>query len=57
VTLASRNPARAGRINGRQRGLVPGERADIVRFQFRDGAVRILETWCGGRKVYTAAAN
>lgn len=56
VTLATRNPGRAGRVSGRQRGLVPGDRADIVRFQFEDGAVRILETWCGGKKVYAAAA-
>lgn len=56
VTLATRNPARAGRVNGRQRGLVPGDRADIIRFQFENGAIKILDTWCGGEKVYSAAA-
>lgn len=57
VTLATRNPARAGRVNGRQRGLVPGDRADIIRFQFENGAIKILDTWCGGEKVYSAAAS
>jgi N-acetylglucosamine-6-phosphate deacetylase len=34
LTMVTRNPARAGRISGRQRGLEPGERADLVEFQF-----------------------
>lgn len=54
IVMATRNAARVGRINGRQRGLAPGDRADIVRFRFEDGAVRVLETWCGGERVYAA---
>ncbi len=34
ITLATRNPARVGRIAYRQRGLNPGDRADLVRFRY-----------------------
>ncbi len=54
VTLATRNPARVGRVPGRQRGLNPGERADLVRFRVVDGRVRVLETWVSGRQVFAA---
>lgn len=36
ITLATLNPARAGRIGGRQRGLNPGDRADLVTFFVRE---------------------
>jgi N-acetylglucosamine-6-phosphate deacetylase len=52
VTLATRNPARIGRIPGRQRGLNPGERADLVRFHYDEGKITVLETWLSGRQVY-----
>ena len=32
--MATTNAARVGRIAGRQRGLVPGEKADLVRFSW-----------------------
>jgi N-acetylglucosamine-6-phosphate deacetylase len=53
VTLATRNPARIGRIAGRQRGLNPGERADLVRFRHHQDSneIEVLETWLGGRQV------
>ena len=53
ITMATRNPARIGRISGRQRGLTPGERADLVRFRYDEsaGVVEILETWMNGRRV------
>jgi N-acetylglucosamine-6-phosphate deacetylase len=56
VTLATRNPARVGRIAGRQRGLTPGDRADLVRFELvqETGEIRILDTWSGGEHVYEA---
>lgn len=56
VTLATRNPARVGRIAGRQRGLQPGERADIIEFDLNHetGSIRILRTWLGGALVYSA---
>lgn len=55
VTMATRNPARVGRISGRQRGLVNGDRADFVVFSMTDGRIQVEETWIGGRRVYQAA--
>src|SRR6185437_11132034 len=51
ITLATKNPARVGRIASRQRGLVPGDRADIVRFRVVEetGRIEVLETWFAGR--------
>jgi N-acetylglucosamine-6-phosphate deacetylase len=56
VTLATRNPARVGRVHHRQRGLQPGERADVVEFEFDKAAksIRVLRTWLDGEAVYTA---
>jgi len=50
LTMATRNPARVGRISGRQRGLAAGDRADFVVFDFDTStkAINILETWIGG---------
>ena len=57
VTLATRNPARVGRIQSRQRGLVPGERADLVRFRYDETTreIRVLETYLSGQRVFAAA--
>ncbi len=54
ITLATRNPARVGRIPYRQRGLNTGERADLVRFSFDEtsGKIRVLETFADGRPVF-----
>jgi len=54
ITLATRNPARLGRIPNRQRGLNSGERADLVLFQFKEQTkeLRILETYCNGERVF-----
>jgi len=52
VTLATRNPARVGRVASRQRGLNPGERADLVRFRFEQGQLTILETLLNGQRVF-----
>jgi len=54
VTLATRNPARVGRIARRQRGLNPGDRADLVRFRFEEasGEIEIVETFLNGELVY-----
>ena len=56
TAMASRNPARVGRVAGRQRGLLPGERADLVRFRYDASAVKmeILETIVDGNSVYRA---
>lgn len=52
VTLATRNPARIGRINARQRGLNPGDRADLVQFRLTAGKIEILATYLSGQRVY-----
>lgn len=54
LTMATRNPARVGRIEHRQRGLQPGERADIVEFDYDapSRAIRIRRTWLGGEIVF-----
>ena len=54
VTMATINPARVGRVVSRQRGLRPGERADLVRFRLTDGRIEVLETYAGGRRVFSA---
>lgn len=54
LTMAARNPARLGRIEHRQRGLLPGERADVIEFDFDPAAksVRIRRTWLDGQPVW-----
>lgn len=51
VAMATVNPARVARIAGRQGGLVPGDRADIVQFRFGvpAGSIIIERTFVGGR--------
>ena len=52
VSMATRNPARVARVASRQRGLAPGDRADIVQFRLEDGKIRIEKTFVSGREVY-----
>jgi N-acetylglucosamine-6-phosphate deacetylase len=54
ITLATRNPARIGRIASRQRGLNNGQRADLVRFRYDEDAnqIEILETYLNGERVF-----
>lgn len=56
VALATRNPARAGRIPSRLRGLQPGDRADIVEFSFNEESkkISILRVWLDGELVFSA---
>jgi N-acetylglucosamine-6-phosphate deacetylase len=53
ITLATRNPARLGRIASRQRGLNPGERADLVRFRYDPAShkIQVLETFLAGHRI------
>jgi len=55
LTMATRNPARVGRIANRQRGLAAGERADIVAFRFdrETKRIEIERTWLSGELVYS----
>lgn len=54
ITMATTNAARVGRIAGRQRGLVPGEKADLVRFSWdaETHALTVVETIVAGISVY-----
>jgi N-acetylglucosamine-6-phosphate deacetylase len=53
IAMATVNAARVGRISGRQRGIRPGERADLVRFRLDADGVVVLETYLSGRKVFS----
>src|SRR4029077_15329425 len=54
VSMATRNPARVGRIASRRRGVSTGERADLVRFRYNDARreIDVIETYFGGQRVY-----
>jgi N-acetylglucosamine-6-phosphate deacetylase len=56
LSMATRNPARIGRIAGRQRGIAPGDRADFVLFRWNDKAktIEVVETILGGNTVWRA---
>lgn len=57
VTMATTNAARAGRIAGRLRGIAPGEKADIIEFDWDEQAreIKVLRTWLAGKLVYDSA--
>jgi N-acetylglucosamine-6-phosphate deacetylase len=57
VTMATRNPARVCRVRSRQRGLAPGERADLVLFEVDPAtkAVQVNEVFVAGERVYQAS--
>jgi N-acetylglucosamine-6-phosphate deacetylase len=54
VTMATKNPARAGRVSSRQRGLQPGDRADLVEFHFDPDtkAIAVERVFLDGEVVY-----
>jgi N-acetylglucosamine-6-phosphate deacetylase len=54
VVMATTNAARVGRLAGRQRGLAPGEKADLVRFTWdaENYALTVIETIVAGISVY-----
>jgi N-acetylglucosamine-6-phosphate deacetylase len=55
LSMATVNPARICRIAGRQRGLRPGEKADLVRFAWSQEScsLTVLETIVNGAVVYS----
>ncbi len=55
VRLATVNAARAGGVPGRERGLVAGERADFVLFDFDPASktIQVKATYVSGRKVWS----
>ena len=53
IRMATVNPARAGKVPGRARGLAPRDRADIVQFRMTAGSeIEIVSTWMGGVRVF-----
>ena len=54
VTIATVNPAKAGRVPGRASGLAPGDRADLVLFRFDPEArtIEVRATFVDGQKVF-----
>ena len=54
VRMATVNPARAGNVEGRTRGLLPGERADLVQFHYDAARNRLTveATYLDGEKVF-----
>jgi N-acetylglucosamine-6-phosphate deacetylase len=56
VMMATQNAARMGRLSGRQRGVVPGEKADLVRFSWAADKLilSVKETVVAGTSVYKA---
>jgi N-acetylglucosamine-6-phosphate deacetylase len=57
VAMATRNPARVGRIAGRQKGIIPGDRADFVEFRLEEetGTIAVERTWLDGEVVFSNA--
>jgi N-acetylglucosamine-6-phosphate deacetylase len=56
LAMATTNAARVGRIAGRQRGLVPGEKGDLVRFTWDPAGFSfdVTETIVAGISVHKA---
>ena len=54
VRMATIDPARAGKIAGRDAGLAPGQRGDVVEFRYDpyEPMIEILRTYEGGALVY-----
>ncbi len=57
IVMATINPARAGRIASRRRGISVADKADLVLFDFdrATGDIRVRETFVGGERVFRAA--
>lgn len=51
IRLATTQPAKCVRLSGRQRGLVPGEWADLVAFRMAAGEITIESVWLAGEQV------
>jgi N-acetylglucosamine-6-phosphate deacetylase len=54
VRMATTNAARAGNVPERKRGLVAGDRADLLMFRGAEGGrIQVLATYVSGKKVYS----
>ena len=54
LSMSTQNAARAGRVAGRLRGVLPGEKADLVAFTWdaENFILRVKQTIVAGRSVY-----
>ena len=54
IAMATVQPARAGGVPGRRRGLAAGDRADVVAFRVNrdDGVIEIEATYLSGQRVF-----
>lgn len=52
VRMATTNAARYGLAPQRGKGLVPGERGDLVVFEFENNQLRVKETYLAGCRVF-----
>lgn len=52
VRMATVNPARAGRVPRRDKGLAVGERADFAMFRFEAGKIAMARTFISGTEVW-----
>ncbi len=59
VAMATTNPARVGHFPARQKGLFPGERADLVQFRFDPprNKIDIEKTYLDGELVWSANSS
>ncbi|HMF79217.1 MAG TPA: amidohydrolase family protein [Bryobacteraceae bacterium] len=59
LAMATTNAARVGRVSGRLRGLVPGEKADVVLFLWDSSStsLEVKETIVAGTSVYRAKSK
>jgi len=55
VRMATLNPARAARIEGRQNGLAQGDRGDVAVFTFDRGRITIERAYAAGRLMFSRA--
>jgi N-acetylglucosamine-6-phosphate deacetylase len=59
LAMATVNPARVCRVAGRQRGLAPGEKADLVRFRWNEAVseLTVVETIVAGETLFNATGR
>jgi N-acetylglucosamine-6-phosphate deacetylase len=57
IAMATRNPARVGRVGGRQRGIATGDRADLVLFRYDPSTreIQVVKTIAGGEVVFSGS--
>ena len=52
VRMATINAAKAGKVPGRTKGLVAGDRADLVQFRWAGHRIEVIGVWIGGERIH-----